>query len=76
MVGREGKILISKGYGLPTGQVTYLWKRADGVCWAVFFNQRIDSGPRDGAIVAPINKALDASEITGPRGCSTPRTGS
>ena len=58
-----GGVSLSHGGSLP-GTVTYLWKRTDGGCWAVFFNQRIDSGPRDGAIVAPINKRLDAPEIT------------
>ena len=56
-------VSLSHGGSLP-GSVTYLWKRGDGVCLAVFFNQRIDSGPRDSAIVAPVNKLLDTSEIT------------
>jgi N-acyl-D-amino-acid deacylase len=61
---RNGRASLSHGGSLP-GTTTYLWKRADGVSWAVFFNQREDSGPRDGAIVDPINKALDLARFSG-----------
>jgi N-acyl-D-amino-acid deacylase len=64
-VRRGGKGATLSHSGSLPGTTTYLWKRADGVCWAVFFNQREDSGPRDGAIVDPINKALDSGRIGG-----------
>ena len=47
---------ISRDGSLP-GTATYLWRRADGQTWAVFFNQRSE-GKRDGAIVDAMLKAL------------------
>lgn len=47
---------ISHDGSLP-GTATYLWRRADGLTWAVFFNQRSE-GKRDGAIVDAMLKAL------------------